>query len=55
MIIKLDTSLFRLGNSRSESVKQKSAPLTRAQWISADRAVLIILLCVIIAGSIIFS
>ncbi|WP_165825378.1 hypothetical protein [Pedobacter yonginense] len=54
MIIKLDTSLFRLARPKTESNRIASKPLTKAQWINADRIVMAILFIVTIAGAILF-
>ncbi|MBB4110217.1 MULTISPECIES: hypothetical protein [Pedobacter] len=54
MIIKLDTSVFRLSRHKAETVKKIAAPLTRAQWITADRIVMAAMFILTIIGAILF-
>lgn len=54
MIIKLDTIVFRLFRAKHESLKKEVRPLTRAQWINADRIVMAVLFLIAIVGSIFF-
>lgn len=54
MIIKLDTSLFRLAKHRTETTKKTVTPLTREQWITADRIVIALMFIVTIVGAIVF-
>jgi predicted NUDIX family NTP pyrophosphohydrolase len=54
MIIKLDTSVFRLDRPKTETSKKVFEPLTRAQWITADRIVIASLFAATIAGAILF-
>ncbi|MCZ4245290.1 hypothetical protein [Pedobacter punctiformis] len=54
MIIKLDTSLFRLSRAKDESLKKEVRPLTKTEWINADRIVMAVLFLIAIVGSIIF-
>jgi len=54
MLIKLDTSVFRLSRHKVESEKKSVAPLTRAQWIAADRIVIAAIFIATIVGAILF-
>jgi len=54
MIIKLDTSAFRLVRPRAERTVKVSTPLTRAQWINADRIVMAGLFAAAAAGAVLF-
>ncbi|WP_172406528.1 hypothetical protein [Pedobacter sp. AJM] len=54
MIIKLDTSLFRIARPKAETVRKVANPITRAQWITADRIVMAAMLAVVIIGAILF-
>ncbi|GAA4209151.1 hypothetical protein GCM10022289_34200 [Pedobacter jeongneungensis] len=54
MLIKLDTSVFRLSRHKAETVKKVAAPLTRDQWINADRIVMAAMFIATIAGAILF-
>ncbi|WP_231427862.1 MULTISPECIES: hypothetical protein [Pedobacter] len=54
MIIKLDTSVFRLSRHKTETVKKVATPLTREQWINADRIVIATMFLATIAGAILF-
>lgn len=54
MIIKLDTSVFRLVRPKTETTRTVSKPLTRAQWINADRIVIATMFIATIAGAILF-
>lgn len=54
MIIKLDTSVFRLTKHKTETVKKVAVPLTREQWITADRIVMIAMFVATIVGAILF-
>ncbi|MFC3561980.1 hypothetical protein [Pedobacter jamesrossensis] len=54
MIIKLDTSVFRLVRPRVQAVKKVVTPLTKAQWIVADRIVMAVMFAAIIVGAILF-
>ncbi len=52
MIIKLDTSIFRL--ARASKAEKISKPLTKVQWINADKIVIAILFVLAIVGAILF-
>ncbi|WP_231459070.1 MULTISPECIES: hypothetical protein [unclassified Pedobacter] len=54
MIIKLDTSLFRITRQKSEVDKKVADPLTQDQWINADRIVMAIMFIATITGAIVF-
>ncbi|MEH3111892.1 hypothetical protein [Pedobacter terrae] len=54
MIIKLDTSIFRISRHKAETVKEVAKPLTRDQWITADRIVMAVMFIVTIIGAILF-
>jgi hypothetical protein len=54
MLIKLDTSAFRLSRHKAETAKKVVAPLTRDQWITADRIVMIAMFIATIVGAILF-
>jgi hypothetical protein len=54
MIIKLDTSFFRLSRHKAETVKKVATPLTRDQWITADRIVMAAMFIATILGAILF-
>jgi hypothetical protein len=54
MIIKLDTSVFRLSRHKAETVKKVIKPLTRDQWITADRIVMAVMFIATIVGAILF-
>jgi len=54
MLIKLDTSVFRLSRHKAESEKKIITPLTRAQWITADRIVIAVMFIATIVGAILF-
>ncbi|MCX2493991.1 hypothetical protein OQX63_10940 [Pedobacter sp. PF22-3] len=54
MIIKLDTSVFRLSRHKAETVKKVVTPLTKDQWITADRIVMAAMFIVTIIGAILF-
>ncbi|SFA50940.1 hypothetical protein SAMN04488511_109215 [Pedobacter suwonensis] len=54
MIIKLDTSIFRLSRHKAETVKKVATPLTRDQWITADRIVMAAMFIITIMGAILF-
>ncbi|WP_316805792.1 hypothetical protein [Pedobacter agri] len=54
MIIKLDNSVFRLSRQKSETIKKVAAPLTRAQWINADRIVIATMFIATIIAAILF-
>jgi len=54
MLIKLDTSAFRLFRHKAESEKKSITPLTRAQWITADRIVIAAIFIATIVGAILF-
>ncbi|MDN3585167.1 hypothetical protein QWY86_00705 [Pedobacter aquatilis] len=54
MIIKLDTSALRLVRPKEERAEKIATPLTRAQWINADRIVMAVMFAVIIIGAIVF-
>ncbi|WP_199562747.1 hypothetical protein [Pedobacter chinensis] len=54
MIIKLDTSVFRLSRQKAETVKKVAAPITREQWINADRIVMATMFIATIVGAILF-
>lgn len=52
MLIKLDTSLFRLARHKTESIKKAALPLTKEQWITADRIVMAAMFICTIIGAI---
>ena len=54
MIIKLDTSVFRLARQKAEIEKKVSAPLTKEQWINADRIVMAVMFIATVTGAILF-
>ena len=54
MIIKLDTSVFRLARPKTETDKKTFEPLTRDQWVTADRIVIATMFIATIAGAILF-
>lgn len=54
MIIKLDTSVFRLVRQKAEVEKKVSAPLTKDQWVNADRIVMAIMFIATVTGAILF-
>ncbi|WP_167343646.1 hypothetical protein [Pedobacter borealis] len=54
MLVKLDTSVFRLSRHKAESEKKSITPLTRAQWITADRIVIAAMFIATIVGAILF-
>ena len=54
MIIKLDTSVFRLSRHKAETVQKVATPLTRDQWITADRIVMAVMFILTIIGAILF-
>lgn len=54
MIIKLDTSVFKLARQKTQREEKIAAPLTRAQWINADRIVIATMFIATIVGSILF-
>lgn len=54
MIIKLDTQVFKFTRQKSHSESQLGTPLTRAQWINADRIVMAAMFIATIAGSLLF-
>ena len=54
MIIKLDTSVFRIARPKAETVKKAAIPLTKAQWITADRIVMAAMFMAVIIGAILF-
>jgi len=54
MIIKLDTLIFRLIRPKTGTAKKESVPLTRKQWINADRIIIAIMFILTIVGAILF-
>jgi len=54
MIIKLDTSVFKLARQKAQTEEKVATPLTRAQWINADRIVMAAMFIATIAGAILF-
>ncbi|MCX2573231.1 hypothetical protein [Pedobacter sandarakinus] len=54
MLIKLDTSIFRLARAKAETKPTIAKPLTRAQWINADRIVIAMMFLATIIGAILF-
>lgn len=54
MIIKLDTSVFRLARQKAEIEKKVPAPLTKEQWINADRIVMALMFIATVTGAILF-
>ncbi|WP_197413219.1 hypothetical protein [Pedobacter sp. Leaf176] len=54
MIIKLDTSVFKLARQKVQTEEKIFSPLTRTQWINADRIVMAAMFIVTIAGAILF-
>ncbi|MFD2583396.1 hypothetical protein ACFSR6_12930 [Pedobacter vanadiisoli] len=54
MIIKLDPSVFKLSRHKAETVKKVLVPLTRDQWIIADRIVMAAMFILTIIGAILF-
>lgn len=54
MLIKLDTSVLRLGRHKAETIKNIAKPLTREQWINADRIVIATMFIVTVIAAILF-
>jgi len=54
MIIKLDTSVFKLARQKTQREEKIVIPLSKAQWINADRIVIATMFIATIAGSILF-
>lgn len=55
MIIKLDISAIRLVRPKAETTTKKTVtPLTREQWITADRIVMATMFIATIAAAIVF-
>ncbi len=54
MIIKLDKKVFRLSRNKAETVKKVIEPITRDQWITADRIVIAVMFIATIVGAILF-
>lgn len=54
MLIKLHTPVFRLTRHKTETIKKVAAPLSREQWINADRIVIIAMFVATIVGAILF-
>ena len=54
MLIKLHTPGFRLSQDKTETVKKVVQPLTRTQWITADRIVIAVMFIATILGAILF-
>ncbi|WP_316739796.1 hypothetical protein [Pedobacter aquatilis] len=55
MIIKLDTSALRFVRPKVERAEKIVAPLTKAQWINADRIVMAIMLIATVTGAIVLQ
>jgi len=54
MIVKLDTSVFKFVRQKAQTEEKIVKPLTRAQWITADRIVMAVMFIATIIGSILF-
>lgn len=54
MLIKLHTPTFRLARPKAESVKKVASPLTKEQWITADRIVMGAMFVATIVAAILF-
>lgn len=54
MLIKLDTSALRFVRPKTETAHKIVKPLTREQWINADRIVIATMFIATIAGAIFF-
>ncbi|WP_421938278.1 hypothetical protein [Pedobacter sp.] len=54
MIIKLDTSIFRLVRAKTQGTRKTATPLTKAQWVTADRIVIAIMFLAAVVGAIAF-
>ena len=54
MIIKLDTSVFRLARQKADVEKKIISPLTKEQWINADRIVMAVMFIATVTGAILF-
>jgi len=54
MIIKLDISALRLVRTKTETTRKIVSPLTREQWITADRIVIATMFIATIIGAILF-
>ncbi|MCZ4223648.1 hypothetical protein [Pedobacter rhodius] len=54
MIIKLDIAVFRLARQKTQTEEKIATPLTRAQWINADRIVMAAMFVATVAGAILF-
>ncbi|GGI22367.1 hypothetical protein [Pedobacter mendelii] len=55
MIIKLDTSIFKLVRPKSQTEEKVVTPLTKLQWINADRIVMAAMFIATIVGAILFN
>lgn len=54
MIIKLNTFLFRLARHKEETSQKTLVPLTKEQWVKADRIVIIAMFILTIVSAILF-
>jgi len=54
MIIKLDTSAFRIARPKADSIKNVASPITHEQWITADRIVMAAMFILTIVAAIVF-
>ncbi|WP_316831400.1 hypothetical protein [Pedobacter aquatilis] len=54
MLIKLDNSVFKLARQKAQTEEKVAIPLTRTQWINADRIVMAAMFVATIAGAILF-
>ena len=54
MIIKLDTSVFRLVRPKAETTRKIATPLTKEQWINADRIVIAAMFIATVVAAILF-
>lgn len=54
MIIKLDTSVFKLSRQKAQAVEHSAKPLTKEQWVNADRLVISLMFLATIIGAILF-
>ena len=54
MIIKLDIPAFKFVRHKAETAKKVATPLTKEQWINADRIVIATMFIATIIGAILF-
>ncbi|WP_157255610.1 hypothetical protein [Pedobacter sp. Leaf41] len=54
MILKLDTSVFKLSRHKAETIEKAATPLTKQQWVTADRIVMAAMFIFTALGAILF-